>query len=339
MADSAAPVATDSAAPALADSAVPTAANTAAPEQRRAGYIVRHWRGDLSLGISYWLNGVLLGNVVGLAVLGLNEAIATASSLRLIAAVCLSAIVFALIVHVWTIVGVWRSAGKHRARGGRAFWAGAARVAVAVGAVVTALRLNAQLGPGASELRLIALGLDPLGSVQIRLSRDGKVIHVSGFLREGSSRTVRDLLKAAPGVSMMALNSPGGRLHEAKEIARLVRARRLDTYVQTECDSACTIVLLAGQVRAADPSARIGFHQPSFAGMTRAGQEEFTEEVLTIYREDGIPQAFLDHVKSTDSNDMWYPTREELIAANVITRASGAREAAARVQGAPPPSD
>jgi hypothetical protein len=137
------------------------------------------------------------------------------------------------------------------------------------------------------------------------------------------------LLAATPTIRTIALASNGGRLREAREIAVLTKARRLDTYVDTRCESACTYVFLAGRDRAATPNARIGFHRPSFAGMNPLTQITATTSMLDTYRDAGIPQAFLDRVAATEANSMWYPSREELIEAGVINRVSLGGETAA----------
>jgi hypothetical protein len=81
-------------------------------------------------------------------------------------------------------------------------------------------------------------------------------------------------------------------------------------------------VFLAGNDRAATPNARLGFHRPSLGGATSSALDLATEGMLSIYREAGIPQAFLDRVASTDSDNMWYPSSRELEEAGVINRVS-----------------
>jgi hypothetical protein len=92
---------------------------------------VRHWRGDLSLAVSYWINGSLfgIGYIVGekLAIVGdPSPSIAYAIGLLV-----MGALGFAM--NVWQLVGVWRSAGKHAARGGRKICASLAQLGVIFG--------------------------------------------------------------------------------------------------------------------------------------------------------------------------------------------------------------
>lgn len=67
-----------------------------------------HWRGEASLGISYWLNGMLLGSVLpGVIVLGYSVYHPLRHHLRIDALVTLILIALQLSLWVWL---------KHRAR-------------------------------------------------------------------------------------------------------------------------------------------------------------------------------------------------------------------------------
>ena len=123
---------------------VDASAPAQAPWQRGAGavvptwgnFVARHWRGDLSLPMSFWINGVLFGlvwrlspypftfsgtnyrppwSILGMMFLGIAGAILT----------------------LWTVVGIWRSSESYD---GRAAW----RVLARVGAVLMAIATLAQ---------------------------------------------------------------------------------------------------------------------------------------------------------------------------------------------------
>ena len=103
-------------------------------------YVARHWRGELSLARSYWLNGFLIVSVGGavifyvtplmlaLVVFGLRY-----TPLEWVLALSFLAW-FGLCVWAWG--GIWRSAGNYR---GPRIWPIAARIAVVVGTVVSLL--------------------------------------------------------------------------------------------------------------------------------------------------------------------------------------------------------
>lgn len=109
----------------------------AAMQAPQGSYIARHWRGDISLGKSYWINGALLGLLfyivwaVVLAALALGVEDRSAQVAGLVVLMTTE-----FIVYVWQIVGVWRSAGKHESRGGKKVWAILARIGVCIGLLV-----------------------------------------------------------------------------------------------------------------------------------------------------------------------------------------------------------
>lgn len=98
---------------------------------RRANYIIRHWRGDLSLPISFWINLCLLSFGYGLAA-GVFFEYPSLWSRNYIAYCILtySLVILGLGMPLWQLVGVWRSAKKHMDRGGWRLWARTAQVAV-----------------------------------------------------------------------------------------------------------------------------------------------------------------------------------------------------------------
>ena len=131
------------------DSFDPDGELLAAEEQDDGSYWGRHWRGHLPLAQTYWLNGFLTNMVIaglGLAFMALEH---TGRSLRLISVGFLLYVMLALIARGWSLVGIWRSAGRHAARGGTPGWGTVARVMVVFGLLATlgqlpALALQAQ---------------------------------------------------------------------------------------------------------------------------------------------------------------------------------------------------
>jgi ATP-dependent protease ClpP protease subunit len=299
------------------------------PPVLSSNYFVRHWRGECSLGISYWFNGsVLAGIVPGALTMAVDLLEKGNYSLRAISFAGLGTLLFSVIAWLWSSVGIWRSASHHAARGGSSGWASAARVGVVFGTIAMAGQLSTTILPQVKEFALIASGNDPIGNIKINVATNGQSVIVHGMLREGSAVEVQKILDAAPGATLLVLNSAGGRLREAQQLALVVQSRHLNTYVEDQCASACTYVFLAGKDRAATPNAQIGFHQPSFPGLDANAQRAATETMLDVYRAAELPEVFMQRIAKTPPEDIWYPTRDELIAAHVITRVSLGGEAA-----------
>ena len=81
------------------------------PLAKRSNYLVRHWRGELLLPVSYWVNGILGGVLVAI----LNGAVSVSEAAGgLKAAVAASILLYAIAfaISIWQIVGTWRSAAS-----------------------------------------------------------------------------------------------------------------------------------------------------------------------------------------------------------------------------------
>jgi hypothetical protein len=157
---------------------------------------------------------------------------------------------------------------------------------------------------------------------RLTISDDGKSVFLNGAIESGMAMKFQAVLEAAPDVRTIVLQSEGGRLGEAIDISEIVRAKGLDTYVESWCHSACTIILLAGRDRAAAPSARIGFHEPAFPGAKAADIPSLRSVSRRIYDNAGVQPTFTDRAFATPTSGMWFPTVEELQSARVLTRIS-----------------
>jgi ATP-dependent protease ClpP protease subunit len=298
-----------------------------APLDPATNYFVRHWRGQLSLAVSFWANCIGATLVcIGLVMLA-NRYLGDIS-LRGQSTAVLSIKASWLVVTVWSVVGAWSSAGHHAERGGARGWAFMAQMLIVFVVLSTTTNFFVYDMPQMKEHWLLATGRDPIAQIDVQLSRDGRALVLSGELGVGSSSKVEAQLEQAPDVTTVVLESPGGRMAEAVAIGRLIRERKLNTYVETHCESACTLIFLAGAERAGTPDAQIGFHRASFPGMDPKLDAAMTRKMLEKYREMGLPETFLDRIRYTSASDMWYPARDELIEAHVITRVSAGGEVA-----------
>ena len=117
----------------------------------------------------------------------------------------------------------------------------------------------------------------------------------------------------------------------------------LDTNVVGSCESACTTLFIAGEKRTVQKGSRVGFHQSSWNATSMKewysyykeerdwkDEFEFAEWLYTdtqnyIFKnfqyllERNIDSLFAIKTMEAQSDDMWYPRRKELLAANIIT--------------------
>jgi hypothetical protein len=302
------------------DTGVATVIKNRDRNSSRRSYITRHWRGNLSLAVSYWVSGVLgtLAILLGFLLLGSWLKIEPDGS-PLIPAVTISAgWLFQAAVDVWWRIGVWRAAGNHSARRGRRFWAGVARVMVILGFLGFAAT-TAKTIPQIVEYWLIACGDPSVGKHQLHIHRGGTELEYVGGITFGATDEVRKLLDVDPAIRVIHLTSPGGRIGEARKLRDFIRERRLVTYAASECASACTLAFMGGVQRFIAPEAKLGFHRGRFPGLTEEELADVNKAERRWLIDAGVSSWFANRAYSTPSDSVWWPTLEELKRAGVIT--------------------
>lgn len=294
-------------------------------------FITRHWRGQFSLGVSYWVVGILSNIAAVFAIL-----LASQLMLSAVPFVPLGIFIFFVFVWsglialaVWQAVGIWRSATRRRAarhaEGKRAFWAVAAKVAVCLGAVQLATLLAKTAIPQVAEAtRMAFLGDPSIPAYTMRVMNGGTEAEITGGIKYGVTADLERLLDTNGNVRTLHLDSVGGRIGEGKKLNALIRARSLDTYVENKCLSACTLAFVAGGQRILRQGASLGFHRGAFPGSQANDLGSDVER--GIYSAAGITTAFIDKALATDNSSMWRPAEAELVSARVVTRVSSGNE-------------
>jgi hypothetical protein len=185
----------------------------------------------------------------------------------------------------------------------------------------------------------------PANTPRIYLSADGETVYIIGAIMDDSFLRFDALLQGAARVKTVFLASPGGLTLEGRLIAALVRKRKLNTYVEQYCASACTQVFVAGRERVIGPEGELGFHQAvgvDTSGETSAIAAASTRKLSPItvfglngndtlrlaYEQAGIDQPFIAKALARGHEDMWVPTPAELSQSHVITRRADHTEVA-----------
>ena len=154
---------------------------------------------------------------------------------------------------------------------------------------------------------------------------------------------LEEALQSNPQIDRLILNSTGGYIYAAYDISDLIIDYEINTHVIGTCESACTIIFLAGENRTIKKGSKLGYHQASWGAnsikeyyisekseMEWANEFEFSEwlfsdtqaEILIDMQyliERGVDPLFAIRTLTASSDDMWYPRRKELRAAGVIT--------------------
>src|SRR5262249_34289084 len=198
---------------------------------------------------------------------------------------------------IWQAVGIWRSATRRRIErqtaGKRAPWAAMAKVAICLGALqLGAVLIKAAIPQIAEASRMAFMGDPTIPSYAVRAMNGGTEAEITGGIKYGLTADFERLLRQSPGIRIVHLDSVGGRIGEGKKLNALIRARKLDTYVEAKCMSACTLAFAAGGQRILRKGAVLGFHRGAFPG---ARSEEVSAGIdRDIYAAAGFGQAFIE---------------------------------------------
>jgi uncharacterized RDD family membrane protein YckC len=283
------------------------------------GYFAAHWAGELSLPVSFWVNNVLLSVPVSMALgalvawISLKGELLQATSMAMLVAWPLM-----LVMDTWCIVGAWRSAGNHVAQGGSPLWSGLTRLVMFLSALMVLSSTYVDFIPQIGPYLQMARGIDPIGQVQASLSADGSRLILNGPLGMGDGERVRLLVADATRVRWVELESPGGRVYEADRIVQIVRERQWQTRATGHCESACTLVFMAGKRRQLMPGAQLGFHR-AFAGSFNPVLDQLAnQELAAMYRRAGLSEDFIAQTLRTPPWQMWYPEIDRMAALGMI---------------------
>lgn len=294
--------------------------------QRQYNFVARHWRGELSLPVSFWGIGafvVILSSVIPLAFfppLSITSLYHPYTYMAVIVGVAIIAVLLA----VWQLVGVWRSARRYstenRARGRKVYWGGVVQFLVLIGMLRFAASFGTTVLPLVVEGYDMAFLGDPsIPEFSLRTMRNGTEIELIGGFKYGLDEGLKQVLEESPQANVIHLDSGGGRIGEAIKVHRTIHDKGLVTYVSSKCLSACTIAFSAGKERWIGADAIIGFHSGSFPGMSSEDMEYANAEQRAILIRAGIDPTFVARALETPASSMMTPDSKELISAGVST--------------------
>jgi hypothetical protein len=285
-------------------------------------YFARHWRGDLPLAQSYWVNTFFLSVTVLAAMEAVSlftDRIEFSDHPTFLSFTIISFWLVAFLITPWQFVGLWRSASNHLTQTGRVFWPRVSQLIVVLGVCQSVYTFFTVSWPQLNEFARIAVGLDPIGDYVIRVLHRGTEIEVSGAITFGLTDDVRRQLDTNPAIRIIYLNSVGGRLGEARKLRDLISSRQLITYTSEGCASACVLAFLGGTTRVLREGAQLGFHRPSFPGISDHEMQDQVDIDKHLYWLAGIDFWFIQRAFATPSNNLWTPSTQQLLRAHVIT--------------------
>lgn len=290
------------------------------PEEPARNYVMKHWRGQYSLPFAYWVNGTVLGIGAGVA-LGAFAYVASVQfvGMPFVWFACMLAFWLVMIlVTAWQVVGIWRSATRYR-QSERIFWGGFAKCMMVFATLNLAYYVIATGVPQLRDIYGIARGDALVGTHSFHVADNGARLDFYGGISFGVAKELDEQLAQMDHVTTVLLNSQGGRIAEAQRMADIIRKRGLSTTVVNLCASACTIAFLGGKERTMTGTARLGFHQPNFGGLTDAARAVLIAQEEARLQRFGLSKDFAVRANQAPPQSMWYPDKAELLREHVVT--------------------
>ena len=287
-------------------------------------YIKKHWQGDYSLGISFWLNFLLLIIVYhyGENLIQLSFDLSPHS---FILSMIVYLVISRLIIYPWQVIGLLRACERHLLINGNAIQVRAVQTMVILSLLGTFIHIL----DSTQSLIIFKHNVDKAAVVQpdptftLSIVNDGRFILLKGEIDFGATKAVTRILSTHPDVAGIILDSSGGIVYEGRGLFMLIKKHGLDTYCFKNCSSACTIVFIGGARRFLGSNARLGFHQYRLDSDKINPVVDIQDEQkkdLDIYKSQMINNAFLNKIFEKTQNEIWFPTHDELLTAGVVHR-------------------
>ena len=104
--------------------------------KKNKNILIKYWDGDFSLAKTFWIGGVLIGSIVALPSVLIDDGTITASSDGITVLIAIYTILFNFFL-VYIYIGLWRSSSKYIAQKKKikrsSFWGYAVYVSVVLG--------------------------------------------------------------------------------------------------------------------------------------------------------------------------------------------------------------
>ena len=272
-------------------------------EKVEKNYLLRHWNGEFSLAWAWWVNGALF-NVI----LMILDSILTDAAILENPWIGLAYMILFLIVYVWQIIGIYRSAENYvyEAQGQlprkSVFWARAAQVMLVLGLIGTVDSYAPLIQDSVSLALLESSDMSQRYFIEYAGTTD---VQLTGYINRKSVAAVMDAFSSDADRTALVIDSPGGILVDAFRLADFIVENGLIVGITDSCVSACVLLLAASPNSLASPSAELIFHRPveraDFSSPElQAGMLVETLEYYNRFEQYGVPAASIERFKENE---------------------------------------
>ncbi len=138
--------------------------------------------------------------------------------------------------------------------------------------------------------------------------RDGSDLWIGGYIDRGFANKFGLALNQNPGVRRILLESPGGEVTEAIHAGRIIRARKLETSLLGDCQSACVLVFVGGVKRSLwTGKGNLGFHRADTNGKAVPMDDYIYPKMEKYFTEMGVDYPRVLHwMKQAEPSSMFF---------------------------------
>jgi hypothetical protein len=149
---------------------------------------------------------------------------------------------------------------------------------------------------------------------------DPSIFHLQGELNPFTPERFENAIAETGTIKTLVLDSPGGHVFAARAIAKRVRQLNIDTHVEGQCHSSCTLVYISGNRRSIAPAGRLGFHGYKYtaAGTLYKDIQQQQDTDASIFQQQGVKADFIEAIFTTPPQKLWQPSLPELQSAGVV---------------------
>ncbi|MEJ8571898.1 ATP-dependent Clp protease proteolytic subunit [Microbaculum marinum] len=165
-------------------------------------------------------------------------------------------------------------------------------------------------------------------AARFELVADGRLLLEGGIDTGAATRFAEEIEKRGSYVKTVVLNSPGGSVGDALEIARMIRDGGYDTAVEAGgyCASSCPLLLAGGNERVVAEDASVGVHRVYSAGEAAVSAavgmdnaQRVSAECQRFLLDMGVDPRVWIHAMETPKDELFYFTPDELLELRLAT--------------------
>lgn len=284
-------------------------------------YLKKHWRGELDLSISYWVNYFFISILLLLSKPIVNASIANIDDVIISMSARFSWYIFIyLILTPWLLVGLFRSASNHIKKNESRFWANVVRVIIFYNIFKIYIFFTSVVYHQYVSFYKLISGTSNIPPYSLALESNNTILSITGGINLGLKKKVQSYIKKYKTIRTIKLESTGGLTKEAKNVAKIIEDHKLNTLATGICASACSYIFIGGEERIVSPNARFMFHRPYIEGISDTILSANIKKDKQYFIQRGVDSDFVQKIFNTPNSTLLSVSNSELIDTGVATK-------------------